>query len=111
MSRSPAPEVHEANLLREQAEKKRKDDAKATALKKRLRREAHEKENTRREREGLSPETTPESTPDASSSSGGVDFSESEDCEMVTARSSPPVQQRTGVEASASAASEKRSRR
>ena len=64
---------------------------KAAALRKRLRREAHEKKNKRREREGLSPETTPESTPDVSSSFGGVDFSESEDFETGTARSSPLV--------------------
>jgi len=63
------------------------------------------------EREGLSLETTPDSTPDVSSSSGGVDFSESEDFEAVTAGNPPSVQQRAGVEASASAASEKRSRR
>ena len=62
-----------------------------TALRKRLRREAHEKENTRWEREGLSPETTPESTPEQSSLSGGVDFSESEDFEVDTAGSPPPV--------------------
>ena len=89
-------------------EKKRKDEAKATALRKRLRREAYEKENKRRQREGLSPQTTPESTPEESSSSGGVDFSESEDFEIETAGCPPPVQQWAGVEASTSVAGEKR---
>ena len=81
---------------------------KATALRKRLRREAHEKENKRREREGISPETTPESTPEASSSSGGVDFSDSEDLDTEVARGSSPVQQWAGVETSALAVGEKR---
>ena len=91
VSKPPLPEVRATNRLRGQEEKKRKDEAKATALRKRLRREAHEKENKRREMEGLSPETTPESTPEESSSPGGVDFSESEDFVMETAGSPPPV--------------------
>jgi hypothetical protein len=75
-------------------EKKRKDTVKATHLRKRLRKEDHEKENMRREREGLSPETMPEFTPEESSLSGRVDFSESEDFEMDTTGSPLPVQQR-----------------
>jgi len=107
VSKTPLPEVRDVNRLHVQ-EEKRKDAAKATALRKGLRREAQEKENRRREREDLSPETTPESTPEESSSSGGVDFSESEDFKMETFGSPPPVQQRPGGEDSASAAGEKR---
>ena len=105
---TPVLEIREAKRLRKQEEEKKKVDAKVTALRKRWRREGHEKENRRREWEGLSLETTSESTPDASSSSGRVDFSESEDFKAVTAGNPPPVQQRASVEASVSAASEKR---
>ncbi|XP_039827517.1 uncharacterized protein LOC120689276 [Panicum virgatum] len=108
VSKPPLPEVREANRLRAQADKKRKDEAKATAARKRKRREDHEKECTRREREGLSPPTTPKSTEDEDSSSGGVDFSESDDFEVVTAGSPPLVPQRAGVEASASVLGERR---
>ena len=50
----------------------------------------------------------PTSTEEEDSSPGGVDFSEYDDFEVVTAGSPPPVQQRTGVEASASAVGERR---
>ena len=53
VSKPPLPKVCAANLLCGQEEKKRKDEV--NALRKRLRREAHEKENKRRQREGLSP--------------------------------------------------------
>ena len=69
VSKPPLLEIRTVNCVRGQVEKKRKDEAKATRLRKRLRKEAHEKENKRRVREGLSRQTTPESTLEASSSS------------------------------------------
>ena len=71
VSKPPLPEVRATNRLRGQEEKKRKDEAKATAHRKRERREAHEKECIRREKEGLSPLTTPKSTEEEDSSSAG----------------------------------------
>ena len=65
----PLPEVRDANRLHAQEEKRRKDVEKVICERKSLRKETHDKENRRREREGLSPETTPESTLEASSSS------------------------------------------
>ena len=50
VSKPPLPEVHEANRLRQQAEKKRKDTTKETTTRKRERRERHDKECTRRKR-------------------------------------------------------------
>ena len=108
VSKPPLPKVREVNRLRQQAEKKRKDKAKGTAARKRERREKHDKECARQKREGLSPPTMPESIEEEDSSSGGVDFSESEDFEAVTAESPPSAQQRAGVEASASVLGERR---
>ncbi|XP_039787204.1 translation initiation factor IF-2-like [Panicum virgatum] len=108
VSDPPLPEIRTANRLRAEAEKRRKDKEKATREGKRKRKEDHERENKRREREGLSPQTTPESTPEQySSSSTGVDFSESEDLDTEVAEGPPLVQQRAGVEASALATVEK----
>ena len=42
VSKPPLPEVRAVNCLRGQEEKRKKDEAKATALWRRLRREAHE---------------------------------------------------------------------
>ena len=50
----------------------------------------------------------PTSTEEEDSSPGGVDFSEYDDFEVVTAGSPPPVQQRADVEVSASVAGERR---
>jgi len=106
VSRPSLPEIHEANRLRAQEEKKRKDVA--TARRKRLRRKGHKKECNRRQKEGLSPPTTPESTPEESSSSGGMDLSKSDEFEVAMAGSPPPVPQQTGIEASASVVGERR---
>ena len=108
VSKPPLPEVREANRLRQQSEKKRKDAVKETAARKRERREKHDKECARRKREGLSPLTTLESTEEKDSLPSGVHFSESDDFEVVTAGSPPPVPQRAGVEASASVLCERR---
>jgi len=91
-----------------EADKRRKDEEKATRERKRKRKEDHERENKRREMEGLSPQTTPESTLEQySSSSARVDFSKSEDLDTEVAGGPPLVQQRAGVESSASVAVEK----
>ncbi|XP_039787065.1 skin secretory protein xP2-like [Panicum virgatum] len=74
----------------------------------RERKENHEKVCARAKREGLSPPTTPESTEEEDSLTGGVDFSESEDFEAVTAESPPPAPQRADVEATAPALGERR---
>ena len=57
------PETCTANRLRKGADKRRKDEKKATRDRNRTRKEEHEKENRKREREGLSPLPTPDSTP------------------------------------------------
>ena len=92
VSKSPLPEVREANRLDGLAVKKRKDEAKAKAARKREREKEHKKACTRARREGLPLPPMPESTEEEDSSTGGVYFSESGDFEAVTSASPPPVQ-------------------
>ena len=87
VSKPPLPEVREANCLRVLADKKKKDEAKVAATRKRERKENHEKACARAKREGPSPLTTPESTREEDSSTVGVDFSESDDFEVETGES------------------------
>ena len=107
VSKPPLPEVREANRQHQQAEKKRKDKAMETAARKRERRKKHDKECAQWKREGLSPPTMPESIEEEDSSTGRVDFSESEDFEVVTVESPPPAQPWARVEASASVLGER----
>ena len=72
--------------------KKRKDKAKETAVRKRERKENHNKACARARREGLLPPPRPESTEEEDSLTGGVDFSESDDFEVVTGASHLPAQ-------------------
>jgi hypothetical protein len=106
--KTPVPETREANRLHADAVKKRKDKAKETAARKRERKENHDKACTRAWRKGVPPPSMPESTEEEDSSTGGVDFSESDDFEVVTAVNPPPAPQRAGVEASASVLGERR---
>ncbi|XP_039827244.1 translation initiation factor IF-2-like [Panicum virgatum] len=100
--------VQLANRLGAQVEKAQKDGEKATRDRKRMRREAHEKDYRRQEREGLSQQTMPESTPDPDdSSSDEVDLEMFEDPNTGEAGGPLPAQQRAGIEASAAAAGEK----
>ena len=69
--------------------KKRKDMAKETATRKRERKENHNKAWTRARREGVPLPSTPESTKVEDSSTGTVDFSESDDFEEETGASTP----------------------
>jgi len=89
VSKPLLPEVREANCLHAQAYKKRKDEAKAKAARKRQRKDDHDKACTRARREGFPPPPTPESTEEEDSSTGGVDFSESDDFEAMTGVSPP----------------------
>ena len=50
----------------------------------------------------------PESTEEEDSSTGGVDFSESDDFEAVTGASPPPAQQGAGIDVSSMALGERR---
>ena len=108
ISKPQLPEVRKANRLRGAADKKRKDEVKAKAARKRQRKDNHDKACARVRREGIPPPSMPESTEEEDSSTGRVDFSESDDFEMVTAVSPPPAQQGAGVEASAMALGERR---
>jgi hypothetical protein len=91
VSKPPLPEVREANRLHAQLYKKRKDEVKAKAARKRQRKEEHDKACARARREGIPPLPTPESTEEEDSSTGGVDFSESDDFKAVTGVSPPPA--------------------
>jgi len=88
--------------------KKRKDEAKAKAARKREREEEHKQACARARREGLPPLPMPESTEEEDSSSGGVDFSESDDFETVTGASPLPDQRGASGEASTMALGERR---
>jgi hypothetical protein len=92
VSKPPLPEVREANRLHAEASKKRKDKEKETAARKRERKENHNRACARARREGVPPPPTPESTEEEDSSTGGVNFSESDDFEVVTGASRPPAQ-------------------
>ena len=90
VSKPPLPKIREANRLR--AAEKRKDEAKAKAARKRQRKDDHDKACTRVRREGIPPPSMPESIEEEDSSTGGVDFMESDDFEVVTVASPPPAQ-------------------
>ena len=75
VSKPPLPEVRKANCLPAQAYKKRKDEAKVKAARKRQRKDDHDKACARARREGVPPPSIPESTEEEDSSTGGVDFS------------------------------------
>ena len=108
VSKPLLPDVREANHLRVVADKKRKDEAKAKAARKRQRKDDHDKACARAQREGIPPPSMPESTEEEDSLTGGVDFSKSDDFGMVTGASPPPAQRGAGVEASTMTLGERR---
>ena len=108
VSKPPLPEAREANRLHAEAVKKRKDAAKETAARKWERKDKHDKACARERLEGLPLPPTPKSTEEEDSSTGGVDFSESDDFKAVTGVSPPPDQRGAGGEASTMALGERR---
>jgi hypothetical protein len=92
VSKPPLAEAREANRLHAEVVKKRKDAVKETVARKGERKEKHDKACARAWLEGLPPPLMPESTEEEDSSTGGVDFLESDDFEAVTGVS-PPLDQ------------------
>jgi hypothetical protein len=69
-SRAPVPEERDANRDRAEAEKLEKDAMKKTLARRRRRKEDHEKKNREREKEGLSPLSSPADTSEPNDDSG-----------------------------------------
>jgi hypothetical protein len=91
VSKPPVPEDCQANCLRDEAVKKKKNAAKKAAARKREREERHAKECKIAHAEGAPLPSTPESTGEEDSSGGELNFSESDDDEAVTGAGSPPA--------------------
>ena len=89
VSKPSIPEECEANFLRDEAVKRRKDAARDATTRKRERKEKHEKECKIEHAEGAPQHATPESTEGEDSSDVELDFSD--DDEAVTGAGSPPV--------------------
>ena len=89
VSKPPTPEARKANRLHGEAVKKKKDAAKEAAARKREWKEEHEKACKIAQTEGAPQPPTPESTEEEDSSSYGLNFSESDDVEVVTGASPP----------------------
>ena len=102
------PEVCEANRPHAETVKKRKRMTKETAARKRERKENHNKACARAWREGVPLPSMPEFTEVEDSSTSRVDFSESDEFEVVTGASLPPAQRGAGVEASTMTLGERR---
>ena len=91
VSNPPIPEEREANRLRDEAVKRRKDAARDAATRKRERKERHEKECKVTDAEGAPRPATPESSEEEDSSDIVPNFSESDGDEAVTGADSPPA--------------------
>ena len=91
VSKPPVPEDRQANRLRDETAKKKKDAAKEAAARKREREEKHKKACRIAQMEGAPRPPTPESTEEEDSSSGRFNFSESDALEAVTGTSPPPA--------------------
>ena len=100
VSKAPVPEDRQANRLRDEAVKKKKDAAKEATARKRERKEKHAKACKIAQAEGAPRPPTPESTEEEDSSSGGFNFSESDDFEVVTGASPPSAHRGAGGEGS-----------
>ena len=98
VSKPPVPEECEANRLRNEAVKKKKDVVKDAATRKRERKEKHEKECKIALAEGRLRPATPESTEEEDSSDVELNISESDDDEAVTGTDTPPVYRGAGGE-------------
>ena len=71
----PVPEDSQANRLRDEAAKRKKDAAKEATARKRERKEEHAKASKIAQVEGAPQPPRPESTEEEDSSSGGFNFS------------------------------------
>ena len=89
VSKPPVPEEREANRLRNEVAKKRKDAAKDAATRKRERKERHAKECKIADAEGAPRPSTPESTEEEDSSDVELNFLD--DDEAATGAGSSPV--------------------
>ena len=89
VSKPPAPEEREANRLRDEAVKRRKDAARDAATRKKERKERHEKECKIADAEGAPRPAMPESIEEEDSSDVVLNFLESDDNEAVTGADSP----------------------
>jgi len=97
VSKPPTPEARKANRLYGEAVKKKKDAAKEAAARKRERKEKHDKACKIAQMEGAPRLPTSESTEEEDSLSCGLDFSESDDFEVVTGASPMPAHQGAGI--------------
>ena len=95
-SKPPVPEEREANRLRDEAAKKKKDAAKKTANRKRERKEKHVRECKIADAKGAPRPATPESTEEEDSSDVELNFSD--DDEAATGAGSPPIYRGAGGE-------------
>jgi hypothetical protein len=100
VSKPLTPEARKANRLRDEAVKKKKDAAKEAAAMKRDRKEKHAKACKIAQAEGAPRPPTPESTEEEDSSSGGLNFSESDDFEVETGASPKRTPRGVGGEGS-----------
>ena len=98
VSKPPIPEEREANCLRDEAVKRRKDAARDAATRKKERKERHEKECKIADAEGAPRPATPESTEEEDSSDVVLNFLESDDNEAVMGADSPPAYRGAGGE-------------
>jgi len=100
VSKPPVPEDRQANRLRDEAVKKRKDAAKGAAARKREITEKHAKTCKIAQTEGAPRPTTPESTEEEDSSGSEFNFSEPDDYEVVSGVSPPSAPRGAGGEGS-----------
>ena len=98
VSKPPISEEREANRLRDEAVKRRKDAARDATTRNRERKEKHEKECKIEHAEGAPQPATPESTEEEDSSDVQLNISESDDDEAVTGTDTPPVYRGAGGE-------------
>ena len=107
VSKNPVLEEREANRLRDEAVKRRKDAARDAATRKRERKERHDKECRIAHAEGRPRPAMPESTKEEEDSSD-VELDFSDDDEVATGADSPPVYPRADGEGSSTVPGEAR---
>ena len=100
VSKPPVPEDRQANRLRDETVKKKKNAVKEAAARKRDRKEKHAKACKIAQAEGAPRLPTPESTEEEDSSSSGFNFSELDDLEVVMGASPTPTHRGAGDEGS-----------
>ena len=96
VSKPPIPEERQANRLRDEAAKRKKDAAKEATARKRERKEEHAKACKIAQVEGAPRPPRPESTEEEDSSGSEFNFSEPDNYEVVTGASPTPTPRRAG---------------